>query len=64
MAHELASAFQQAVRIVQEEHSDDRTRSDEQRLDQLEYEIGNLIESLAKVVSQAAVSSVFLRDRQ
>jgi hypothetical protein len=38
---------EQAVRIVQEERSDDRTRSDEQRLFQLEGEIGNLIELAA-----------------
>ena len=38
---------EQAVRIVQEERSDDRTRNDEQRLFQLEGEIGNLIELAA-----------------
>jgi hypothetical protein len=35
---------EQAVRIVQEERSDDRTRRDEQRMFQLEGEIDNLIE--------------------
>jgi hypothetical protein len=38
---------QQAVRIVQEERSDDRTRSDEHRLGELESEIDNLIELAA-----------------
>ena len=38
---------QQAVRIVQEERSDDRTRSDEHRLGGLESEIDNLIELAA-----------------
>jgi site-specific DNA recombinase len=38
---------QQAVRIVQEERSDDRTRSDEQRLFELGSEIDNLIELAA-----------------
>jgi hypothetical protein len=38
---------EQAVRIVREERSDDRTRSDEPRLFQLEGEIDNLIELAA-----------------
>jgi hypothetical protein len=38
---------EQAVQIVQEERSDDRTRNDEQRLFQLEGETGNLIELAA-----------------
>ena len=47
---------QQAVRIVQEERSDDRTRSDEHRLGELESEIDNLIELAATQGSSEKVA--------
>jgi hypothetical protein len=47
---------EQAVRIVQEERSDERTRRDEQRLAQLENEIDNLIELAATQGTSQKVS--------
>jgi hypothetical protein len=54
---------EQAVRIVQEERSDDRTRRDEQRMFQLEGEIDNLIE-LAATNGTSEKLSQTLADRE
>ena len=53
----------QAVQIVQEERSDDRTRRDEQRLFQLEGEIDNLIE-LAATQGSASRVALAIGDRE
>ncbi len=54
---------EQAVRIVLEERSDDRTRSEEQRLCQLEGEIDNLIELAATQGTNDRVA-LAIRDRE